>query len=227
MSGLKSGFLLCRTTSLCLGTALLAALGGCGGNEAASAGAPESTGSASSVSEAAAALNPLTNPKDEVAQVMDAFMAAKSYHVEMVSTGAAGMTMEMDFVAPDRYRMKTPTATQHIIGDTMYMTINGRTMKMPLPKDQIGQYRDPAKFAVNKASMTVEALGSESIDGQSAKKYRVHNTEPMPGESLIWVGSNGYPLQVEATSSAGGQSMVTTIRYSRFNDPTITVNAPQ
>lgn len=227
MSDLKSGCLLRRRASLCLGTALLAALGGCGGKEAATTGAAESAGTATAVSEAAQALNPLTSPKEEVAQVMDAFMAAKSYHVEMVSTGATGMTMEMDFVAPDRYRMKTPTATQHIIGDTMYMTIDGRTMKVPLPKEQMNQYRDPARFAANKATMTVESLGSDNVDGQSAKKYRVHNTEPMPGESLIWVGSNGFPLQVEATSNAGGQSMVTTIRYSRFNDPTITVSAPQ
>ncbi|HJW45549.1 MAG TPA: hypothetical protein VJ484_03570, partial [Lysobacter sp.] len=137
------------------------------------------------------------------------------------------MTMEMDFVAPDRYRMKMPMGTQYVIGDTMYMTMNGRTMKTPLPKGQVGEYRDPAKFAEHKATMTVEALGSEAVEGQAATKYLIRNTQPKAGESTMWVGADGYPLKIEVSGDAGGQVTRTTIRYSRFNDPTIKVEPPQ
>jgi hypothetical protein len=129
----------------------------------------------------------------------------------------------MDFVAPDRYRMKTPMGTQYVIGDTMYMTMNGRTMKMALPKGQIANYRDPAQFEANKATMTVEALGRDTIDGQSARKFLIRNTQPRPSESTIWVNGDGYPLRIEVV---GQQAAQVSIRYSRFNDPAIRIDAP-
>ena len=52
---------------------------------------------------------------------MDKFLAARSFHASMHMEGAQTMTNEMDFVAPDRYRMQMTAGTQVIIGDTMYM----------------------------------------------------------------------------------------------------------
>ena len=37
----------------------------------------------------------------------------------------------------------------------------------------------------------------------------------------MWVGSDGYPLQIRVDSNVQGKPVTTTIRYSRFNDPTI------
>ena len=143
------------------------------------------------------------------------------------STPKGDMAMGMDFVAPDRYRMKTPTGTQYVIGDTMYMTINGQTTKMALPPGQIANYRDPAQFEANKATMTVESLGSDTIDGQVAKKYLVRNTQPQPSESSIWVGADGYPLKIEVEGQGANQGGRVSIRYSRFNDPTIRIDPPR
>jgi hypothetical protein len=220
--------------SLCLAVAALAALNGCkrqGADSATeSAGNPvtDAATTPSSLAKAAEALNPLPGPKDQVSRIMDTFLAAKSYHVTMTTATAKGeMAMEMDFVAPDRYRMKTPMGTQYVVGDTMYMTMNGRTMKMPLPKGQMDSYRDTAKFAHHKATMTVDVLGNEAVDGQTATKYLVRNTQPNPSESMMWVGVDGYPLKVEVEGNPNGQIARTTIRYSRFNDPTITVEPPQ
>lgn len=190
--------------------------------------APEAAASATTAS--AATIAPVANPlgaKDEVGRAMDRFLGVKSYHATMETASDRGaMTIEMDFVAPDRYRMKTPMGTQHVIGDTMYMTANGHTMKVPLPKGQITGYRDPARFAENKANMTVEALGSDSVEGQSAKKYLLRTTAPTPGESTLWVGDDGYPLKIEVVGDAGGTHARTTIRYSRFDDPAIRIEAP-
>src|SRR5687767_4532076 len=72
------------------------------------------------VAEATAALSPLASPEDEVKASMDKFLKATSFHAVMVMEGARGMTNEMAFVAPDRYRMKMPVGTQVIVGDTMY-----------------------------------------------------------------------------------------------------------
>jgi outer membrane lipoprotein-sorting protein len=145
----------------------------------------------------------------------------------MTSSGAQAMTTEADFVAPDRFRMQMPMGTQYIIGDTMYMTVQGRSMKVPMGKGTMTQWRDPANLAKHEATMTVKALGSETVGGKPAKKYETTNTQPQPSTSTMWVGSDGYPLQIQVSSSVQGKPVTTTIRYSRFNDPTIKVDPPQ
>jgi hypothetical protein len=208
---------------LLLAAATVTLLGACA-RESAADRIPSAAEATSPVSTALAdAVSPLS-AKDEIGKVMDAFLEVKSYHVDMTTATPKGdMAMDMDFVAPDRYRMKTPMGTQYVIGDTMYMTMNGRTMKMALPKGQIANYRDPAQFEANKATMTVEALGNDTIDGQSARKFLVRNTQPRPSESTIWVNGDGYPLRIEVV---GQQAARVSIRYSRFNDPAIRVDAP-
>lgn len=191
----------------------------------------DETGATTSVPAAARAVADAVSPlsaKDEIGKVMDGFLGVRSYHATLDTTNPKGnITMEMDFVAPDRYRMKMPMGTQYVIGDTMYMTMDGRTMKLPLPKGQTANYRDPASFAANKATMQVEALGSDTVDGQAAKKYLMRNTQPVPGESTLWVSADGYPLKIEVSGDTGGITTRTTIRYSRFNDPTIRIDPPQ
>ena len=192
--------------------------------------APASTQSApSAIAEAAARLNPLTSPKEDIKTAIGNFMQVRSYHASMhISGGPRGaMTNEIDFVAPDRYRMKMPMGTQYIVGDTMYMDMQGKTMKVPMPKGTLSQWRDPAKLAENEATMTVQAQGSESIDGVPARKYLVHNTQPQPSDVTMWVGDEGVPVQIRVSSDMQGKATNTTIRYSRINDPTIKVDPPQ
>ena len=197
---------------------------------AASETAP-SEGTHSKIAEAAARLNPLTNSKEAIAASNKKFMAVRSFHASMrheglgASTGAG--SNEIDFVAPDRYRLQMPMGTQVIIGDTMYMQADGRTMKVPLPKGTLSDMRDPAKLGMNEASMTVEAQGSDTVDGISAQKYMVHNTQPLPSDVTMWIGDAGLPLQIQVSSMVQGKPATTTIRYSRFNDPTIQIDPPK
>ena len=44
--------------------------------------------------------------------------------------------------------------------------------------------------------------------------------------STIWVGTDGYPLRIDVKGDAGGGATSTTIRYSRFNDPSIRIDPP-
>jgi hypothetical protein len=220
--------------------ALLAAfaLSGCGSKEPegdAAAGtdeaAPATTAGkdeAASTSIPAPRASLRESPKDAVDQVMARFLDARSYHVTMdTRAGERAMKVEMDFVAPDRYRMTTPAGTQHVIGDTMYMTMQGRTMKMPMSPGQMSQFRDSSSFAEHRETMTVESMGSEAVDGKAARKYFMRNTQPQPVETTLWIGDDGYPVQVAVSGQAGGQSTQTMIRYSRFNDPTIRIDPPQ
>ena len=214
---------------------LCVALGACkptAPNQAGQATA-ESTPAArpGSLAKAAAAPSPLDSPLDSPLEEMEAstalFLKARSYHAVMSTEGAQGMNNEIDFVAPDRFRMKMPMGTQVIIGDTMYMQVDGRSMKMPMPKGTLTQMRDPLRSEQTREDMSVEALGSDRVDGQSTKKYRVRHSKPAPGEFTLWIGSNGLPLQFVQQGEAQGKPYTMTMRYSRFNDPTITIDAPQ
>lgn len=174
--------------------------------------------------------SPPASAKDEIKAAMDSFLGVRSFHATMRMTGTAmpgGMTTEMDFVAPDRYRMQMPMGTQVIIGDTMYMSVQGRTAKVPMAKGTLSQWRDPAKLAENQATLTVEPQGREAIDGAAARKYLVRNTQPQPTDVTMWIGDDGLPLQIRHTSSAEGKTVDMTIRYTRYNDPSIEVDPPQ
>ena len=193
------------------------------------AGSAEAVAPATPAAAQAARLpaNSLASPEEEVKASMDRFLKAKTFHAVMSMQGARAMTNEMDFVAPDRYRMQMEVGTQLIIGDTMYMQAKGRSMKVPLPQRTLSQWRDPLKLEENKAGLTVEALGSDPVEGMPAKKYRVGNTRPEADEFTLWVGADGLPLQLVQAGHTQGRPYTVTLRYSRFDDPAITIEAPQ
>jgi hypothetical protein len=206
---------------------LVIALAACKPSTPADTAAPVQAKPASTLEKAAAALNPLSSPEDEMKASMDKFLKARSFHAVMDMQGAQNMAMEMDFVAPDRYRMKMPMGTQVIIGDTMHMQANGRSMKMPLPKGALAQWRDPLRIEESKAGMSVESLGDDTVDGKPAKKYLVRHTEPKPSEFTFWIDGDGLPLQLVSQGEAQGKPYSMTLRYTRFDDPSIVIDAPQ
>jgi hypothetical protein len=59
-----------------------------------------------------------------------------------------------------------------------------------------------------------------------ARKYLVHHTQPEPVDVTMWIGDAGYPLQIHVEGK-GDKPYASTTRYSRINDPTIQIEAPQ
>jgi hypothetical protein len=169
---------------------------------------------------------PVSDPRADVVAAMRTFWDLRSYHAAMHLEGSPRGPIDnaVDFVAPDRYRMQAAgRGTQVIVGDTMYMEIGGRQMQVPLPEGTLTQWRDPAKLADAETEMTVEAQGGDAVDGQPAKKYLVRVATPKPAEITLWIGDQGLPLQIVSHNPLGQA----TIRYSRFNDPALTIEAPK
>ena len=164
------------------------------------------------------------DPRSEVTQAVARLGGANSYvvHIDAPQSGAAGQ-IELQHVAPDRYRMIMPGGpTQTIIGSTVYMQIGGRTMRVPLPAGTLDQLQDQAKIRETQDNARIESLGSDTVDGQPAAKYRIVHADQPDAEVTMWVGSNGWPLQMRADGKDGP----TTMRYSRFNDPALVIAAP-
>jgi hypothetical protein len=179
---------------------------------------------------AAAAPDLLPTAKNTVSAAMRRFMAASRYHASVRTEGGprGTATIEIDFVAPDRYRMAMPgIGTQTVVGDTMYMDVGGRVLKAPLPKDALVQWRDPVRIAEHEAGMTVQAAGRDNVDGEPARKYLVQGGATGTPETTLWIDGDGLPLQVRVSDRVQGRATVATIRYSRYDDPSIRVEPPQ
>lgn len=170
----------------------------------------------------------LAGARDEVIAASQKLLALKTYHVTMTHAGKGPATTEADFVAPDRYRLQMPTGTQVIVGDTMYLSIEGRTMKVPLQKGMLTQWRDPMNLRANAARMTATALGSEPVDDRPAKKYAIANADAPDMDTTMWVGGNGLPVKIVTRRKGSGPAAgTTTLRYSRFDDPAIRIATPK
>lgn len=192
---------------------------------AAAAGNASSKDAAAAAS-ASAALDPQVTPREALEASMDRFLAARSFHASMDMQSTQPMQVEMDFVAPDRYRMQMPQATQVVIGDTMYVQAQGKTLKMPLPAGTLGTWRDPLKLQEGKEAMQVTALGSERIDGQPARKFQLRHGAPDNSEVTYWIGADDLPLQLVHAGRDESGAYTMTIRYSRFDDPSISIQPP-
>lgn len=207
--------------------ALATLLAACGGSAPPPASTPAPPAAAPAASAPPA---PATDARAEVKAAMDRFLALRSYHATMrIKGGAQGMVInEADFVAPDRYRILMPgVGTQTIVGDTMYMQMHGRTMKVPMPAGTRTQWRDPARMAGNEATMTIEDAGTDTVGTESAHKYLIHHRLPHPVDVTMWVGAQGLPLQLVVSSQMQGNPVETSIRYARFDDPAIAVDVPK
>jgi|SRR5690554_1622104 len=163
-------------------------------------------------------------PRDDVMKATSRLASATSYviHIDNPQAGEAGQ-MELQHVAPDRYRMVIPGGpTQTIIGNQVHMEIAGRTMRVPLPAGTLDQMQDQARIRETQENASIELLGSDMLDGEQATKYRIVHADQPDTDAVLWVGSNGWPLQMRVDTGEGPATM----RYSRFNDPTLVISAP-
>ncbi len=169
-------------------------------------------------------------PKDEVRKVFVGFLAKTSFKAVIdSSTGKYKAKSVVEFQAPDRYRITSEGRPANlIIGGTMYMNMDGHSMKIPMPGLQamLAQYRNPDVLKELEAGTTVESLGTETINNQFAKKYRYTTTKPQVTDNVLWVASNGDIIQLEASGTMSKKPFRSLIQYSQFNSPAIKISTP-
>lgn len=206
---------------------LAAALAACG---AQSPEAPDAAGAQATPAERAAgfatAMNPLSSPKNEVVAAFQRLADARSYRAVIDGNAASEQErLQLDYVAPDRLRVVHAEGVQTIIGTDMYLEMEGRTMKQPvragLYEGQLGMWKLTAQV-IGLDSTIVELVGSERIDGQEMRQYRIVNPEfGMDGEQgMVWVGDSS--LRVDMIDGEA----VTHVHYSHINDSAVRVDPP-
>jgi hypothetical protein len=170
-------------------------------------------------------------PKDELYSAYTRFLALKTFKADIQSsTGKYKTVSSVEFQAPDRYRIVTEGRPANlIIGSTMYMNIDGRSMVVPMPglKAMLAQYRNPDLLKQLETSTEMESLGTEMIQQQVCKKYRYQITKPQTSSNTVWISaSSGQVLQLEVNGTVGKKAFYSQIKYSELNNPSIIISAP-
>lgn len=209
---------------------LLLALPACKPGEPASdpstaAGADAPAASAAPDTQAAA---PATTGADVgIRDALQKFLAVNSYRATLIDPATGKTTADLEFVAPDRVRIRMPGGmSQTIVGRTAYMSMDGKTMKTELPAGT-PSIADTSKQALaGLDAAKVEYVGEESVDGVEARVYR---TVTESGENKTWIATDsGLPIKAEAMATAptGAPSRILMV-YRDYNDPGIVIDIPQ
>jgi len=169
-------------------------------------------------------------PKDDLHGAFVKFLAARSFHAEVTNLASGENISSMDFVAPDRYRVHAAGGPEQlVIGDTIYMDMDGKLtpMRMPGIAKTVAQYRDVDFVKQIESGMDVQALAEDSVNGEAARVYAYTVTQPMKADAKAWVSTRtGLPIQIESKGSFMGHAVNTRVRYSRFDDASIHIDAP-
>lgn len=169
-------------------------------------------------------------PKDDLHAAFAKFLQAKSFRATVTDVKNGETVSTMEYVAPDRFRIKPAQGPQSlVVGDTMYMDMNGKLTPMPVPGvgRMVAQYRNQDFLAEVERGMQVQALGDDSVDGEAAKVYAYTVTQPMKADAKTWISqASGLPIQIESTGTFMGHTSTTRVRYSGFDDPSIRIEAP-
>lgn len=169
------------------------------------------------------------DPRQDLHTAFVRNLELKSFRATMTDLTSNRMMSTVEFQAPDRYRVTAAgRPASLIIGSTMYLNNQGKFMKIPLPKQVVGQYRNEAAIAELEKGSTVESLGPGMVGSEAARKYRFTGNAGTPAStSTAWIGvRSGRVLQVETAGKAAGKVYSMRVVYSDFDSPAIKINIP-
>ena len=162
-----------------------------------------------SASETSAGLAPSGDPNADINRMADAFLEQKSFRAKMIGSGQTPMNMELEFVAPDRFRIKNSQGPSSvIIGKEVYLEMDGRWQKMPGDLGaSVPDMRKAWDEEGRKWFTDVRYVGEETVNGKSAYVYTYHN-KGVEGagenDSKIWISkAKGLPVRIEANYKSG------------------------
>jgi hypothetical protein len=160
----------------------------------------------------------LADAKADLSASFEKLMAAPSFRASMSNASSGEAYVDMEFRAPDRYRIinRQGGPTMVIVGNQATMDVGGQQMNVPIPIGPIiSAYRNEDMFRRSRDSMVVEVPTDSTVDGQPAKAYRYTMQHPKPASATAWVGADGNLLQLEVDGTAGQRGKVR-IRYRDF-----------
>lgn len=172
---------------------------------------------------------PTADPRTDVEKMADRFAGLPFFRAKMTTQGPTPITTEMEYAAPDRYRIRSSSAIEMIVvGPATYMRINDRWQLMALPIDSsVAEIRSAFGKEGSRWFDNVKHVGEESVAGKPAYVYTYRGKSPDgagENESKLWVSkAKGLPLKVESAYKAG---TLKTISIEYDYDTPVSIEAP-
>jgi hypothetical protein len=160
----------------------------------------------------------LADAYGDLMKAQAAFLNAKSWHAE--EHFSDGKLVTVDFSAPDHWRIQpTPTMTEVVIGNEVYMIQGGRSMKMPMGGFMVSRMIKQFQIAADpEVKQTAQDLGTQTLNGRTVHVYS-YSVHGVP--ETLYLGDDSLPVQAVVKNS----SVTTVVNYSQYNQP-ITIQAP-
>ena len=156
---------------------------------------------------------PTDDPTADIERLGGRFLAQKTFRSVMDTTGNMQVHTELEFQAPDRFRLKNrlesgKSMEMILIGKQVYMNANGRWMKAPVAFGGTTalEMRDMFNREKLKWFQGLKYSGEERVEGKDAYVYvYTGKVEGMSeSDSKIWVGkSDGMPIKIASTYKTG------------------------
>ena len=119
-------------------------------------------------------ISPSDDPREALSKSMRALFAAKSFRARMEGSAAGrSITMLMEYVAPDRYHMKSEMGEIIVVGSNAYQNMGGTWSKMPGDAGKlISNFRDPKMLDEINKSANIKFVGTDTLDGKPMLVYQ-------------------------------------------------------
>jgi hypothetical protein len=175
------------------------------------------------------AVTATADPQADIESMADKFLTEKSFKAKMIGYGDKEIRTEIEFVAPDRFRVKSGEKLETIvIGKDLYLSMDGSYQKIPGGMgDTIPDLRKTFDKEGRKWFSDVKFVGEEMAEGKPALVYAYHN-KGLNGvgenDSKVWISkADGLPIKIEAAYKSGSMKSMK-IEYD-FETP-ITIEPP-
>lgn len=188
-------------------------------------GGSSSSGSAKPTGEFA----PTDNPTSDMEKLAERFSGLRSFKAKMVTDTQPPIHMDLEYAAPDRFRMQgSNTQEMMLIGRTTYLKIGDtwRMFSMPVDPNLVNIRKAFDKDNIKWLS-NVRYVGEETVDGKPTYLYTYQNQGPNSqgeNDSKVWVSTDrGLPLKIESVYKSGSMKSMT-ITYDYTSE--VSIEAP-
>ena len=155
-------------------------------------------------------------------------MSAKTYRATMTDLGTGAQVSTVEFQAPDRYRIKAAGMSSVIADGQMFLTINGKPMKVPLQPGMLDKFRSDSAWKKMESDTLITDAGPTLLGTEATRKFHWITGGKQPSTGDAWVSTKtGYVVQVETAEKPGAKKGAVRVRYSDFNDASIKILAPK
>jgi hypothetical protein len=164
------------------------------------------------------------NPRADLISATQKLQKLKFWSARITSETTPEANAEMQYVAPDRYRIKKTDGEVIVIGNDSYSNENGKWKKLD---DDIGEFiREQTRSGIEegvKNLKDVQIAGKEKVNGKDATVY-THKFGDI--STKVWIGTeSGLQLKNEVEANVGGKIEKQTTVYDY--DKKITIEAPK